>query len=132
MITKFKLFENNRIVFDNNSCWVIYGNKRQISNILTSILNDNIIKEYNIKNRIRQIINMIEVSISRNSQDIIGMFLYHTNDDLSISSFRDNNEKEYSLKTYYKDVPFKGELKLNYFGSVIIDTTEADVYKYNL
>lgn len=133
MITKFKLFESNNIIFDNNSYWVIYGNKRSCANILISLLNDGIIKNNDLIREIRQKITMIENSLYNDkNKDIIGIFIYNVDNRIALSYFSTELEKKYNMKTYYKDSIFRGELKMNSYGKIILDTIEADTIKYNL
>lgn len=133
MITNFKLFESNNIIFDNNSYWVIYGDKRSCANILISLLNDGIIKNNDLIREIRQKITMIENSLYNDkNKDIIGIFIYNVDNRIALSYFSTELEKKYNMKTYYKDSIFRGELKMNSYGKIILDTIEADTIKYNL
>ena len=133
MITKFKLFENTNIDFENMSYWKIYGNKYNAIDILDKIIDQFTISAFNrhITTNLKSIIRALKGFIESNQ---------YTHSNVTILSFNNNN---FEFELYnseidknrmvdeYKRYNLKGELKIEN-DKIVLDTLEVDANKYNL
>ena len=133
MIIKFKLFENDKIDFENMAYWAIYGNKYNAIDVLNKLIDQISGSEFNrplianLQHIIRQLKNIIDSNDYRHSNvTIIGFNADHFEFGLYNSEI-DKNRITDELKSFM----LKGELKVEN-GKLILDTLEADSNKYNL
>ena len=115
-----------------NSCFIIYGNMKEILSVLNALKN-NWSRKSNMKvQKLEEMIDNLD-TYKNHTVDCIGLILYNSWSGFSCSILTDHAQKERKLDAIdqSKLYKFQGEIKLEN-GKIVFDSTEKEARKYNL
>jgi hypothetical protein len=132
MKTKFKTFENN-IEIKDRYYWIIYGNYREIINILKYFSKYLYLYEDRLKYDDSILLSSALLHKSYTDRtNISGTILsYDDAGKFAFYNFENNDDRDEILKESYSSYDFRGEIKLKN-DEIFLDTIEIYIKKYNL